>query len=193
MNIFVTGGTGFLGECLICQLIREGKHSVSALARSDRSEETLRALGAEPIRADLTDAGALKNALAGTPIDIVFHSAAEIASQRNKAKLRAANIDGTQNLYDAVRDRESLKRFIFVSTVVTGEANGALLDETATLNVETEYGRTKQWAENMLLDEFRNNGFPAMVVRPCHIYGEGGWYGDIVENVRSGKMRKSVV
>jgi nucleoside-diphosphate-sugar epimerase len=189
MNIFITGGTGFLGERLIRRLVSGGEHSVSALARSDRSADALTALGAEPVLADLTNAAALKAELAGRPIDVVFHSAAEIASQRNKAKLRAANIDGTQNLYDAIRDRDTLKRFIFVSTVVTGEANGALLEETTSLNVQTEYGRTKQWAEQMLLNDFRDNGFPAIVVRPCHIYGNGGWYGEIIESVRAGKMR----
>ncbi|PCJ57239.1 MAG: epimerase [Candidatus Hydrogenedentota bacterium] len=189
MNIFITGGTGFLGECLIRLLTRDGQHTVNALARSERSADALTAMGATPVRADLTDGTALKNALADIPIDVVVHSAAEIASQRNMKKLRAANIDGTQNLYDAVRDRDTLQRFIFVSTVVTGEANGAVLDETSTFNVETEYGRTKQWAEKMLLDAFKENGFPANVIRPCHIYGNGGWYGEIIESVKKGKMR----
>jgi len=189
MNIFVTGGTGFLGECLIRQLTQDGQHSVSALARSDRSAAALAGMGAEPVHADLTDGAALKSALADRPVDVVIHSAAEIASQRDMKKLRAANMDGTQNLFDAVSGRQPPPRFIFVSTVVTGEANGATLDETSVLNVETEYGRTKQWAEKMLLDEFRANGFPTMVVRPCHIYGNGGWYGEIIETVRKGKMR----
>ncbi len=189
MNIFVTGGTGFLGERLIRLLAQDGKHSVSALARSDRSAQALIALGAEPVLADLTDTAALKNALADQPIDVVFHLAAEIASQKSKAKLHAANVEGTQNLYDAVRDRDTLQRFIFVSTVVTGEANGALLEEDKPLNVETEYGRTKQWGETMLLNAFRTNQFPAIVVRPCHIYGSGGWYGDVIELVKKGKMR----
>ena len=189
MNIFITGGTGFLGERLIRLLSKNNQHTIYALARSELSAKKISAFGAKPILADLTDGSALKSALNDLSINVVFHLAAEIASQKSKAKLRAVNIDGTQNIYDAVSDQEPLKQFIFVSTVVTGEANGALLEESNQLNVETEYGHTKQWGEQMLLDAFRKDGFPAMVVRPCHIYGAGGWYGDVIDTVRNGKMR----
>jgi len=189
MNIFVTGGTGFLGGRLIRSLLSTTEHKVCALARSDSAAASLSRLGAEPIRADLTDATALKEALAERPIDIVFHLAAEIASQRSKSKLQAANIDGTQYLFDAVNNLSSLKKFIFVSTVVTGEASGAQLEEDQPLVVETEYGRSKQWGEKMLLDAHQKNDFPAVILRPCHIYGEDGWFGDVISRLEKGQMR----
>jgi len=189
MNIFVTGGTGFLGERLIRSLLSTKDHKVSALARSDSSAANLTHLGAEPIRANLTDAAALKDALADRSIDVVFHLAAEIASQRNKSKLHAANVDGTRYLFDAVKHHPSLKKFIFVSTVVTGEANGALLEEHDPLPVDTEYGRSKQWAEKMLLDAYHKDNFPSVILRPCHIYGEDGWFGDVISRVEKGQMR----
>jgi len=189
MNVFVTGGTGFLGERLIRSLLSTTEHRVCALARSERSAANLIRLGVEPIRADLTDAAALKEALADRPIDIVFHLAAEIASQRSKSKLHAANIDGTQYLFDAVKDVPSLKKFVFVSTVVTGEANGALLEEHRPLTVATKYGRSKQWGEKMLLEAYQNDDFPSVIVRPCHIYGEEGWFGDVISRVEKGQMR----
>jgi nucleoside-diphosphate-sugar epimerase len=61
---------------------------------------------------------------------------------------------------------------VFASTVVTGDAHGALLTEDTPLPVETPYGRSKQEGERLILD----SGLPAVVVRPSHVYGPGGWY-----------------
>ena len=63
-------------------------------------------------------------------------------------------------------------RIVFASTVVTGEANGALLTEDQPLPVRTPYGRSKQEGERMLLA----SGLPVVIVRPGHVYGPGGWY-----------------
>jgi len=189
LNVLVTGGTGFLGSRLIPLLLQRGDN-VIALARSASSRAALESAGVDAvIDASLTDGPALVEALKGVQVDVAVHLAAEIASQRSKAKLRSVNIDGTWNLYAALRNHTELKKFIFASTVVTGEANGELLVEDKPLHVETEYGRTKQAGERILLGAFKTDGFPALVIRPCHIYGPGGWFADVLRDTKRGKMR----
>jgi nucleoside-diphosphate-sugar epimerase len=63
-------------------------------------------------------------------------------------------------------------RLVFASTVVTGDARGALLTEETPLPVQTPYGRSKQEGERLVLQ----SGLPATVIRPSHVYGPGGWY-----------------
>lgn len=188
MNILVTGGTGFLGSHLIPMLLDRG-HTVCGLARSDASRQALETLGAAPISGNLRNSAQLRDALGPVQIDAVFHLAAEIASQRSKEKLRSVNIGGTRNLYEAVKNHAELRKFVFASTVVTGEANGEVLVEHRPLNVETEYGRTKQTCEEMLLKAFRDHALPVVIVRPCHIYGPGGWFGQVLRDTKRGKMR----
>jgi nucleoside-diphosphate-sugar epimerase len=65
-------------------------------------------------------------------------------------------------------------RFVFASTVVTGDARGALLTEQTALPVQTPYGRSKQEGERLVIQ----SGLPAAVIRPSHVYGPGGWYAD---------------
>jgi nucleoside-diphosphate-sugar epimerase len=55
MRIFVTGGTGFIGEATIRDLVGAG-HDVLALARSDKSAASLEAMGAVAYRGELGDA-----------------------------------------------------------------------------------------------------------------------------------------
>ena len=64
-----------------------------------------------------------------------------------------------------------MRRIVFTSTVVTGDAKGALLDEDTPLPVETEYGRSKQEGERLLRDSSLE-----VIIRPSHVYGSGGWF-----------------
>ncbi|MCH7959328.1 MAG: NAD(P)-dependent oxidoreductase [Candidatus Hydrogenedentes bacterium] len=189
MNILITGGTGFLGGHLIPLLQKDDAHTLYGLARSEKARDTLEKQGVNAVVADLTDSGEIREALKDISIEVVFHLAAEIASQRSKELLRSVNIEGTQNLFDAIKTHPELKSFIFASTVVTGEADGALLTEEVPLVVHTEYGHTKQTAERILLDAFTREDFPAIVVRPCHIYGNGGWFGGVIHELEKGSLR----
>ena len=102
--------------------------------------------------------------------DCVIHLAAEIASQRDEDKVREVNVEGTRRLLAACvalagAEPASGPRFVFSSTVVTGDAHGALLSEEAPLPVRTPYGRSKQEGERLVLE----SGLPAAVSVP-HTY-----------------------
>jgi nucleoside-diphosphate-sugar epimerase len=165
MRVLVTGASGFIGRVLCAQLLQQG-HDVGALVRRDGSEPArTRALAG-----DLSDGARLAEIVAAERPQCVIHLAAEIASQRSARKIHEVNVDGTARLVDActalaAADPAAAPRLVFTSTVVTGDARGALL---------TAYGRSKQEGERLVL----SSGLPAVVVRPSHVYGPGGWYAD---------------
>ena len=59
MRVFVTGGTGLVGSAVVAELLGHD-HTVLALARSGSSATALETEGAEGIRGDLADLGALR-------------------------------------------------------------------------------------------------------------------------------------
>ena len=166
MRVLVTGASGFVGHAACRELLARG-HDVRALVRRPGSEPE----GTSAVAGDLTDAGALAAAVREAAPEGVLHLAAEIASQRSAERVRAVNVEGMRRLLDAC-GAAGAPKVVFTSTVVTGEADGALLTEDAPLPVHTPYGRSKQEGEALLL----GCGLPAVVVRPGHIYGPGGWY-----------------
>ncbi|MEU9385426.1 NAD(P)H-binding protein, partial [Streptomyces sp. NPDC048279] len=54
MRVFVTGASGHIGSAVVPELIRAG-HDVVGLARSDEAAATVRGMGAEARRGNLTD------------------------------------------------------------------------------------------------------------------------------------------
>ncbi len=98
---------------------------------------------------DLGDAAALRAALAAAQPECVIHLAAEIATQRDPAKIDAVNVEGTRRLLEACAEA-GRPRFLFTSTVVTGDAHGALLDESSELRSRPPTGarsrRASAWS-----------------------------------------------
>jgi nucleoside-diphosphate-sugar epimerase len=181
MRILVTGASGFVGHALCARLLEQG-HDVGALVRRAGSEPA----GTHALAGDLSDGARLSRTLADENPACVVHLAAEIASQRSERKIREVNVDGTARLLEACLSRAGSDpsagpRLVFASTVVTGDARGALLTEETPLPVQTPYGRSKQEGERMVLA----SGLPAVVVRPSHVYGPGGWYvGELIAHLR---------
>lgn len=169
MRILVTGASGFIGGPTCAALVARG-HEVVALVRRPGSEP----VGARAVVGDLTDEASLVRAFREAAPEVVVHLAAENGAQRSEAKLRAANVAGLEHLIAACRACEPAPRIVFVSTVVTGDAHGALLTEDTALPVQTAYGRSKQEGEALLAA----SGLDVVVVRPCHVYGAGGWFAE---------------
>ena len=166
MRVLVTGASGFLGRAACAELRSRGHESV-ALVRRPGSEPD----GTRAVAGDLGDAASVDAAVAEAAPDCVVHLAAEIASQRDPKKIEDVNVGGTQRLIDACL-AHGRPRVVFTSTVVTGDPKGAEIDEDTQLPVETAYGRSKQEGERRLL----GSGLDAVIIRPCHVYGPGGWY-----------------
>jgi nucleoside-diphosphate-sugar epimerase len=175
VKALVTGASGFVGHAVCAELAARG-HEVAALVRRPGSEP----VGTAPVVGDLGDAEALWRAVDAVAPEVVVHLAAEIASQRDPHKIAEVNVAGTQRLLDACTAANG-PRFIFMSTVVTGDAGGAVLDEQSTLPVQTAYGRSKQEGERLV----RASGLQSVIIRPSHVYGPGGWYAEeIIRRLR---------
>jgi len=70
MRVFITGASGYIGAAVIQDLIQHG-YKVVGLARSDKSAEVVKQLGAEVLRGDLEDLDVLRKGAAES--DAVIH------------------------------------------------------------------------------------------------------------------------
>lgn len=149
--------------------------------------------GSEPpdtrlVPGELTDGEALTRTLGELRPEAIVHLAAEIATQRDAGRIHEVNVEGTRRLVEAAR-RAGDPKLLFASTVVTGQADGALLDEASALPMKTAYGRSKQAGEELI----RSSGLRHVVIRPSHVYGPGGWYAEEIVGRLRGPGRFAVV
>src|SRR4051794_16726701 len=109
----ITGATGFLGSHLAEEAVRRG-WAVRTLARPSSDTSFLEPLGVTVVRGDLTDAAAVREAVAGT--DVVFHAAARVGDWGPVEDYRAVNVEATRALLEACRTLP-LQRLVYFSSL----------------------------------------------------------------------------
>ena len=165
MNVFVTGGTGFVGAHLVRTLQARGDR-ITCLVRRPELAERLGWRDVRLVRGDLDDASALRDACSGA--EVVFHVAGRIVA-RNAIEFMATNRDGTANVLEAAQEH-GVARFVLVSSLAAAGPTtaGHPIDETRAPAPVTDYGRSKLAAEVLV----KAMPFPWTIVRPPVVYGE---------------------
>jgi nucleoside-diphosphate-sugar epimerase len=117
MRVFVAGASGAIGSRLVPQLIEAG-HEVVGTHTSPDSGERVRALGAKPVRVDLLDAGAVREAVLEAEPDAIVHEATALANAKWGRNFDAAfagtnelRTRGTDALLAAAREAGA-RRFV---------------------------------------------------------------------------------
>lgn len=150
MNVFVTGGTGFVGREIVRELHDAGHH-VRLLARS---RSTVIAHDDIEIHAgNLLDAATLADACRG--VDVVIHLVGVI-SEVGEQTFENVHTRGTQNIVGAAQ-RAGVKRFVHMSAL------------GARANAVSRYHQSKWAAEEIV----RGSGLDWTIFRPSIIYGPG--------------------
>lgn len=176
MRVFVTGGSGFVGQRTIRRLVEQG-HRVSALARTDRAADLVVHAGAEPVRGDLADLTAAIPALwtrALGDVDAVVHGAAYMEFWGPDEVFRRQNYEPTVALHDAAAT-SGVTRFVLISaaSVATGSQRAAVVDErTDEGRPNIAYSRVKLSTERALLQAVTPT-MTTVALRPPFIWGAG--------------------
>ncbi len=190
---FVTGGSGFVGGRLIRALVANG-WQVRALARTDSAEKAVMALGAQPIRGDMTSQADLRNGLEES--DVVFHVAAMFKLWGKRKDFDAVNVEGMQRLISVAAASTSVRKIVYVSAaaVIMGDPKPILrADETAPTWQRdfAPYSASKAEAEKLLLAaNHRRPDFETIAIRPPMIWGKGmPMLDQMAETVRKGQWQ----
>ncbi len=172
MEIFVTGGSGFVGQATIKRLVASG-HRVRAMSRSPASDAKVGAAGAEPVHCSLEDVSA---AHMGGAV-VVIHAAAFVEQWGPPDAWERINVEGTRRMLQAAREA-GVQRFIHIGTeaaLVHGQALHRV-DESYPLALDSPYPycRTKALAEQAVrAANDAAGGFVTLVLRPRFIWGPG--------------------
>ena len=151
MNIFITGGAGYIGSATSEALLNAG-HNVTIYDSLVTGHREAIPAAAKFIQADIADYGSLSAALAGQSYDAVMHFAAFIEageSMRNPGKFFQNNLINSLSLIEAAT-RANVKRFVLSSTAAVYQSSEEPLTEESLLGPTNTYGYTKLAVEQSL-------------------------------------------
>lgn len=160
MNVFITGGAGYIGGSVAVALIKSG-HTVSGLVRNESRAREVEAFGIVPVVGDLADPAVL-----------------ERAAGEADAVINAANSDNRQvaDIFLGVM-RDTGKTFVqssgtsIVADLADGKWPGKVYDESTPVTaLPLRAGRV---ALNDAVLSASNDGMRTMVICPPLIYGLG--------------------
>ncbi|MEW6264508.1 MAG: NAD-dependent epimerase/dehydratase family protein [Thermodesulfobacteriota bacterium] len=152
MRVFVTGGTGLLGNNIVKELVARHQ-AVTALARR-REARRLLGPGPEVVEGDLRQVRDFEKRLANT--EVLIHAAAcygEYYRQGARALPGETNVQGTQGLLEAA-ERQGVRNVVYISSAAVLKArDGGPVDETSPYNEQTDdpYFASKVEAEKAVL------------------------------------------
>ena len=190
MKALVTGATGFLGGALARRLNRRGD-DVTVTGRDPAALAALEREGMRPVRADLSDAAAMRDACRGQ--EVVFHCGALSSAWDRARNFYLANVAGTQNVVSGC-EAAGVRRLVHVSTPsIYFRFEGRLnVREDAPLPAQpaNEYARTKLLAEAEV-DRAFARGLSVVTIRPRAVFGEGdrAILPRLVSRLQSGRLR----
>lgn len=166
----ITGGAGFIGSHLAEALLRAG-HQVRVLDDLSSGQRP-RDPAAEFLRGDVTDAGLVRQAVAG--VAGVFHLAgvtAEARCQDDWSRAHRVNQGGTIAVLDAARDAGGIPVCYASSAAVYGEQGPRAIQEAARLRPHGHLGADNLGSEHQAALAFARHGVPNLGLRLFHVYG----------------------
>ena len=194
MNIFVTGGAGFIGSHIVDKLINEGNtvtvYDNLSSGRKQFIEQHLKSDNFSFIEADLLDLEKIDDGLKGH--DVVFHIAAnpDVRLGAQKPEIAKKDILASYNLLDAMR-KNDIKKIVFSSSsTIYGETPSFPLPEDyGPLLPISVYGAAKLAAEGLISSFCHTFDMQGWIFRFANVVGKRGTHGVIVDFIN--KLRKN--
>jgi len=159
MRVTVIGGSGHIGTYLTPRLVQAG-HTVTCVSRSQREPYSPHPAWRDVERLTLDRASetfgrSLRELKPDVVIDLICYTP-----------------ESAQQLVEALRG--AVQQFLHCGTVwVHGPGVELPVTEEQPRRPISDYGRRKAAIEAYLLNEYRENGFPATLLHPGHLVGIG--------------------
>ncbi|MBM3877058.1 MAG: UDP-glucose 4-epimerase GalE [Verrucomicrobia bacterium] len=180
MNVFVTGGAGYIGSICVEQLCDAG-HAVTVFDNLSEGHRSAVDPRARFIHADLADRDAIGRAVKDAQAGAIMHFAAHSLvgeSMTNPAKYFRNNVASGLNLLDAAVEA-GVRKFVFSSTCATyGVPERFPMTEELPQRPVNPYGESKLMFEKMLGWYQQVYGLEFVAFRYFNAAGASGRFGE---------------
>ena len=181
-RVLVTGGAGFIGSHLVDYLIERG-HDVRVIDDLSGGLKENINQKAHYLQGSIVDEKLVEEAV--KDCEVIYHLAAYAAEGLSHFIRKfnyTNNLIGSLNLINAAI-RNSVKTFLFTSSMAVYGTGVPPFDEDDLPNPEDPYGIAKYTVEKDLQCAHKLFGINYIIIRPHNVYGERQFLGDPYRNV----------
>ena len=180
MNVFVTGGAGYIGSVCVSELCNAG-HQVTVLDNLSEGHRSAVDPRAQFVQLDLEDRDRVAEAVKGSEAEAVIHFAAYALvgeSMTNPSKYFRNNVGNAINLPDAAV-AAGVRKFVFSSTCATyGPPDKIPMDEGLPQRPINPYGESKLMFEKVLRWYHELHGLEFVAFRYFNAAGASPAFGE---------------
>ena len=159
MKILIVGGTGTISSAITRQLTASG-HDLWLLNRGNRKDEV--PTNVKQVITDIDNEHEVLRLLGDEQFDAVCEFIGFVPTQVER---------------DIRLFKGRTRQYVYISSASAYNkpaANHVITEGTTLANPYWKYSRNKIACEELLMREYRENGFPVTIVRPSHTYCERG-------------------
>lgn len=170
-KILVTGASGFVGSHFVETAFNAG-YEIHAAVRKSSLVDPIRPFVAKFVYLEFDNLTGLVSFFSEEKYTYIVHAAA-LTKAKTVQLMHTVNVDVTSNLIKAAfQATVPPKRFVFISSLAAigpVSYDDAPITEENTYNPITIYGKSKQAAEEMIIDGYPDR--PISIIRPTAVYG----------------------
>ncbi len=182
-NIFITGGTGFIGTHLVKRLLQDKENKITLLVRNTSNikpfEKNIKKNRIKLVYGDITDKYILEASV--KEANSIFHLAALINFDKSRySELYKINVIGTKNLIDvALKFKNQIDTFLLLSSIASirrASFDFIIADENFEYDWEKNKEETYQYTKYLMEKEIINahkKGLNVYIANPSIVIGEG--------------------
>ena len=190
MKIFVSGAAGFIGRHVISELSGRG-HEVVGLAINEEEGKVVRNTGGKPVMGDLTVSGPwcgeIMNADKVISLTLPFKRGENIPQDKMEGYGRK-HAEAVTNLIKAAAAGAARSVILTWDTQCYGDRKGRWVSDIDAID-PIGYCRPLESSFKAIEEITEEAEIPVVNFYPARVYGNGGWFKALVENMLSGKAR----
>ena len=189
MNIFITGGAGFIGTHLCKKLSALHKVTVYDDFSNCNQKDFTATSDVKLVIGDILDGAQLSRSMKNH--DVVIHLAAKtdvVDSIDNPDDTFQTNVVGTQNVLDSCISNNITKLIVTSSAAVYKSSDG-IVSESSDTKPSSPYGQSKLDMEKIII----SSGINYSILRLFNVYGSGSTGGVITNFAKNISENKPLV